>query len=188
MEGKRVGASCVAASNTKLAGICICDCCLHRYRIYNISFTVMYKHSHTCIRYPASASVLGFAAFNSVATLSFNLINHGDRDSYLMHVSHTDSVAFADSMRLIQNMAWLMLSCVISPVVIACSFASCKYVVHQHCKRTSSIQMQQGHMQHFLPKNVNVCVVGLQNRTADSTGCCLPVSAQSDTPTLNAPA
>jgi len=86
MEGKRVGATCIAASTTKLAGICICDCCLHRYCIYNISFTLIkYTHTFTDVSYPALATVLGFAAFNSVAILSFILINHGDRDLHLMH-------------------------------------------------------------------------------------------------------
>ncbi len=57
-----------------------------RYCIYNISFTLIkYTHTFTDVSYPALATVLGFAAFNSVAILSFILINHGDRDLHLMH-------------------------------------------------------------------------------------------------------
>ena len=58
--------------------------------------------------YLASACMLAFAV-NSVADLSFNSTIHGDCDWHLMRLLHTDSVACADSMRSMQNMAWLML-------------------------------------------------------------------------------
>ena len=102
-EGTKVGASCIVASTTKLAGICTCDCCLHTRCIYNIRFTMIKAAIHLQIHVPCFSQCARLCCLKWCCNFAFHLINHGDHDSYLMRVLHTDSVACANSMRSMQT-------------------------------------------------------------------------------------